>query len=89
MFEGVWWALSSKVRGVMRTVIAVILHPSRALFDSVSQSYDRFSVSAKPKTHQRKRHYDYLKVCNMHDVRRVLARFARSSIWALCSKGAH
>jgi len=30
----------------MRTVIAVIFHPSRALSDSVRQSYDRFSVNA-------------------------------------------
>ena len=30
----------------MITVIAVILHPSRALFDSIRQSYDRNSVPA-------------------------------------------
>ena len=30
----------------MRTVIAVIFHPYRALFDSISQSCDHFSVKA-------------------------------------------
>jgi len=37
--------LCKKMRTVI-VVIAVIVHPSRALFDSVRQSYDRFSINA-------------------------------------------
>jgi len=31
----------------MRTVIAIILHPSRVLFESICQSYDNFNVNAE------------------------------------------